>query len=48
MRFAVDLFIAALGLVVILSPDRVLALVKRAQSQLGLWFIAGPVHERTQ
>ena len=35
------LFIAALGLAGLVSPPRLLALVARARSQLGLYFIAG-------
>jgi len=35
------LFMAALGIAGLLSPPRLLALVTRAQSQLGLYFIAG-------
>jgi hypothetical protein len=35
------LFIAALGVAGVLSPERLLALVTRAQSQLGLNLIAG-------
>jgi hypothetical protein len=35
------LFIAALGMAGLVSPERLLALVARAQSQLGLYFIAG-------
>jgi hypothetical protein len=35
------LFVAALGASGVLSPERLLALVTRAQAQLGLYFIAG-------
>jgi hypothetical protein len=35
------LFVVTLGAVGIASPERLLALVTRAQSQLGLYFIAG-------
>ena len=35
------LFVAALGVAWVLSPERLLGLVTRAQSQLGLYFIAG-------
>lgn len=34
-------FVASLGLCGLVSPDRLLALVTRLQSQLGLYFIAG-------
>ncbi len=35
------LFVAVLGVAGLLSPERLLALVTRAQSQLGLYFMAG-------
>lgn len=35
------LFVVALGIVGVISPQRLLALVTRVQSQMGLYFIAG-------